>query len=102
MSSLSSLSLLSRPSGKTLKPSLYLQWVGSGRLDLTADTRFLGPRRLVKEGQLSKAKGQKKLNLILTNDILVLTEPSKNLYRMPLPLNEVVLKCVVVCLFASD
>lgn len=70
------------------------QWVGAGRLDLSAPTRFLGPRRLIKEGQLSKAKGSKRLTCILTNDILVLTEPSRNLYRMPLPLGEFVLKCV--------
>lgn len=76
------------------------QWVGAGRLDLSAPTRFLGPRRLIKEGQLSKAKGSKRLTCILTNDILVLTEPSRNLYRMPLPLGEFVLK--FVCPFSPS
>jgi hypothetical protein len=59
------------------------------RLDLTAATAYQGPRRLLKEGLVTKAKSGRKLTLVLCNDILVLID-SKNLYRMvrvifPLP-----------------
>ena len=58
-------------------------WIGQGRLDLTAPTRHLGPRRLVKEGVLSKAKSGRKLRVMLCNDILVLLdEAEKGLYRV--------------------
>ncbi|KAK4688172.1 actin cytoskeleton-regulatory complex protein PAN1, partial [Tremellales sp. Uapishka_1] len=63
-------------------------WIGGeGRLDLTAPTAYQGPRRLLKEGPINKAKSGKKLVLVLCNDILVLVE-SRNLYRMPIPLHE--------------
>jgi hypothetical protein len=53
------------------------------RLDLTAPTRHLGPRKLLKEGVLSKAKSGRKLRLFLCSDILVLThESGKGLYRV--------------------
>lgn len=53
------------------------------RLDLTAPTRYMGPRKLLKEGILLKAKSGRKLRAFLCNDILVLTEEStKSLYRM--------------------
>ncbi|KAI0628815.1 hypothetical protein C8Q77DRAFT_1281081 [Trametes polyzona] len=65
-------------------------WVGQGRLDLTAPTRYMGPRKLLKEGVLMKAKSGRKLRAFLCSDILVLTEEaSKSLYRMPLSLAEV-------------
>jgi hypothetical protein len=68
-------------------------WIGQGRLDLTAPTRHLGPRKLLKEGVLSKAKSGRKLRLFLCSDILVLThESGKGLYRVPIPLNEVQIK----------
>lgn len=52
-------------------------------LDLTAPTRHLGPRKLVKEGIISKAKSGRKLRLFLCSDILVLThEGGKGLYRV--------------------
>jgi hypothetical protein len=51
------------------------------RLDLTAPTAFLGERLLLKEGELTKAKSGRALQVVLCNDILVLIE-SKNLYRM--------------------
>ena len=55
----------------------------SRRLDLTAPTRYMGPRRLLKEGILTKAKSGRKLRAFLCNDILVLTEDvTKSLYRM--------------------
>ncbi|PIL33059.1 transporter [Ganoderma sinense ZZ0214-1] len=65
-------------------------WVGQGRLDLTAPTRYMGPRRLLKEGILMKTKSGRKLRAFLCSDILVLTEDTtKSLYRMPLSLPEV-------------
>lgn len=51
------------------------------RLDLTAPTAFLGPRKLIKEGPISKAKSGRKLSMVLCNDIIVLLE-DKSLYRM--------------------
>ncbi len=51
------------------------------RLDLTAPTQLQGPRKLLKEGGVAKAKSGRKLTLILCNDVLVLIE-NRNLYRM--------------------
>ncbi|KAG2739032.1 hypothetical protein P692DRAFT_201756298, partial [Suillus brevipes Sb2] len=48
-------------------------WIGQGRLDLTAPTRHLGLRKLLKERVISKAKSGRKLCLFLCSDILVLT-----------------------------
>jgi len=68
-------------------------WVGQGRLDLTAPTRHMGARKLLKEGLLMKAKSGRKLRAFLCSDILVLTEETaKSLYRMPIPLAEVQVK----------
>lgn len=67
-------------------------WVGGeGRIDLTAPTQYQGPRRLIKEGLVTKAKSGKKLTLVLCNDILILIE-SRNLYRMPIPLFELAVR----------
>ena len=58
-------------------------WIGQGRLDLTAPTRNMGPRKLLKEGILNKAKSGRRLRAFLCSDILVLTEePAKTLYRV--------------------
>ncbi|KAG2348212.1 hypothetical protein BDR05DRAFT_903524 [Suillus weaverae] len=68
-------------------------WIGQGRLDLTAPTRHLGPRKLLKEGVISKAKSGRKIRLFLCTDVLVLThEGGRGLYRVPIPLNEVQIK----------
>ncbi|KAI0689841.1 hypothetical protein BC835DRAFT_1407733 [Cytidiella melzeri] len=68
-------------------------WIGQGRLDLTAPTRTMGPRKLLKEGVLSKAKSGRRLKAFLCSDILVLTdEAAKTLYRVPIPLIEVQVK----------
>ncbi|PFH53549.1 hypothetical protein AMATHDRAFT_73354 [Amanita thiersii Skay4041] len=62
-------------------------WIGSGRLDLTAPTRHMGPRKLLKEGPLIKAKSGRRLCGLLCSDIFVLTDASmKTLYRLPIPL----------------
>jgi hypothetical protein len=55
----------------------------NSRLDLTAPTRDMGPRKLLKEGLLLKAKSGRRLRVFLCSDILVLTdEAGKTLYRM--------------------
>ena len=87
----------------TLKKISQYLWVGEGyvgprflmypankmknlilrRLDLTVPTRYMGPRKLLKEGTLLKAKSRRKLYAFLCNDILVLTdELMKTLYRL--------------------
>ncbi|KAF8328838.1 Dbl homology domain-containing protein, partial [Cantharellus anzutake] len=61
-------------------------WIGQGRLDLTAATRYMGRRTLVKEGVLIKAKSGRRLRAFLCNDVLVLTDESANsIYRMASP-----------------
>lgn len=53
------------------------------RLDLTAPTRYMGSRKLLKEGILAKSKSGRKLRAFLCSDILVLTdEGGKQLYRL--------------------
>ncbi|WVQ83634.1 hypothetical protein IAT38_005775 [Cryptococcus sp. DSM 104549] len=67
-------------------------WIGGeGRLDLTAPTAFMGPRKLLKEGSVSKAKSGRKLSMVLCNDIIVLLDGT-DLYRMPIALHEVQIK----------
>ncbi|KAJ8093458.1 hypothetical protein PM082_020315 [Marasmius tenuissimus] len=74
---------------ETLKKVSQHLWIGQGRLDLTAPTRYMGPRRLLKEGTLMKAKSGRKLHALLCSDILVLADATvKNLYRMPIALSE--------------
>ncbi|CAE6423462.1 unnamed protein product, partial [Rhizoctonia solani] len=64
-------------------------YVGQGHLDLTAPTRYMGPRRLNKEGVLVKAKSGRRLHAVLCNDILVLMDAAaQSLYRMPMALTE--------------
>ncbi|KAF8842606.1 Dbl homology domain-containing protein [Paxillus ammoniavirescens] len=65
-------------------------WIGQGRLDLTAPTRHLGARKLLKEGVLSKAKSGRRLRAVLCSDILVLMdEGEKGLYRVPISVTEI-------------
>ncbi|KIK78082.1 hypothetical protein PAXRUDRAFT_17082 [Paxillus rubicundulus Ve08.2h10] len=65
-------------------------WIGQGRLDLTAPTRHLGARKLLKEGTLSKAKSGRRLRAVLCSDILVLMdEGEKALYRVPISVTEI-------------
>ncbi|KAF8801450.1 hypothetical protein BYT27DRAFT_7198246 [Phlegmacium glaucopus] len=71
---------------ETLKKISQHLWVGEGRLDLTAPTRYMGTRKLLKQGTLLKAKSRRKLYAFLCSDILVLTDESmKILYRLPIP-----------------
>lgn len=56
----------------------------TSRIDLTEPTAFQGPRKLLKEGTVHKAKSGRKLWMVLCTDVLILTE-DKNLYRMVSP-----------------
>lgn len=59
-------------------------------MDLTAPTKFIGKRLLIKEGQLVKYKSGRKLNCYVCNDIVILVNASEQtLYRIPTPLNEI-------------
>ncbi|KIK20506.1 hypothetical protein PISMIDRAFT_578842 [Pisolithus microcarpus 441] len=64
--------------------------IGKDRLDLTLPTHHVGPRRLLKEGVLAKAKSGRKLRVVLCSDILLLLNESEGggLYRVPLPVHE--------------
>jgi len=63
-------------------------WIGQGHLDLTQPTKYMGSRRLIKEGTLMKYKSRRKLRAFLCNDIMVLTDDvAKTLYRMPYQLS---------------
>ena len=65
-------------------------WLGQGHLDLTAPTRFMGPRRLLKEGLLVKARSRRRLRAVLCTDILILVEEAtKIVYGDPMPLSDV-------------
>ncbi|KAJ3827567.1 hypothetical protein F5880DRAFT_1609212 [Lentinula raphanica] len=78
---------------ETLKRISQHLWIGQGRLDLTAPTRHMGTRKLLKEGTLTKAKSGRKLHAFLCSDILVLTDDkARNLYRMPIALSETQVK----------
>lgn len=70
-------------------------WIGNGQLVLNSDTRFMGRRRLLKEGTLYKAKSGRKLQVFLCSDIMIMTTDSPmTLYRMPMPLSEITVKDV--------
>lgn len=67
-------------------------------MNLTAPTRYLGPRRILKSGELRKFKSGRKLTVHLFNDLVLLTELKSDaagsgrsreaVYRIPIPLEE--------------
>lgn len=72
------------------KSESYLQ-----RLDLTAPTRLMGQRKVLKEGSVTKSKSGRSLNLYLFTDLLIFTETqgkSEVVYRWPVPLEECAIK----------
>ncbi|GJN92753.1 hypothetical protein Rhopal_005791-T1 [Rhodotorula paludigena] len=74
-----------------LSDNIEFPGIPGGHLDLSAPTRLLGPRRILREGKVSKAKSGRVLNAYLFNDLLVFTEsrgPSQAVYRYPIPLEE--------------
>lgn len=65
-------------------------WVGNGQLDLTAPTRYMGQRQLLKEGVVMKTKSRRRIRAVLCSDILVLVdEATGSVYRMPIPLSDI-------------
>ncbi|GAA5957438.1 hypothetical protein JCM21900_003306 [Sporobolomyces salmonicolor] len=76
-----------------LSDNIEFPGVLDARLDLTAPTRLLGPRKILREGKVEKAKSHRRLNLYLFNDLLVFTESrsastTETVYRYPVPLEE--------------
>lgn len=64
-------------------------WIGEGSDGVTAPTRAMGPRKLLREGMLMKAKSGRRLRGFLCSDVLVLTdERVKALYHNPIWLTE--------------
>jgi hypothetical protein len=59
-------------------------WVGNGQLlDLSAPTRFMGTRKLIKEGIVSKSKSRRRIRMVLCSDIVILVEETTGaIYRM--------------------
>ncbi|KDE02848.1 hypothetical protein MVLG_06638 [Microbotryum lychnidis-dioicae p1A1 Lamole] len=66
------------------------------RLDLTAPTRLMGLRRLLKEDRVTKARSGRKLNVYLFNDLLIFTETKAGgnevVYRWPIALEECIIR----------
>ncbi|EPZ31817.1 Intersectin-1 like protein [Rozella allomycis CSF55] len=62
-------------------------------LDLLSMTKYVGKRRIIKEGYIFKAKSNRKLYAILFNDLLIFTEQIsiRSLFK-PLPLDEIVVR----------
>ena len=64
-------------------------------LDISDNTKLLGPREFIYEGPLFKVKSNRKIFGILFNDLLLLTVLKSNkisVYRTPLPLNEIAVR----------
>jgi hypothetical protein len=71
-------------------------WVGNGQLDLTAPTRFMGPRKLLKEGVVIKSNSKRRIRAVLCSDILVLVEESTGaVYRIVRSLPFAFLSCLL-------
>ncbi|GAA5838700.1 hypothetical protein JCM9279_003832 [Rhodotorula babjevae] len=75
-----------------LSDNIEFPGIPGGHLDLSAPTRLLGPRRILREGKVEKAKSRRPLNAFLFNDLLVFTESrlggGEVVYRYPIPLEE--------------
>lgn len=68
------------------------------RLDLTHPTRWMGPRRILRDDVLTKQRSGRKIAIVLCNDVVLLLtggrDSDERLYRMPLPLEELVVRDV--------
>ncbi|GAA5912265.1 hypothetical protein JCM6882_005211 [Rhodosporidiobolus microsporus] len=76
-----------------LSDNIELPGMSSGHLNLTAPTRLLGKRHILREGKVEKARSGRKLSAYLFNDLLIFTEaqpngPGEVVYRYPIPLEE--------------
>ena len=74
---------------------------GQVKLDLTKPTRWMGERAIIKEDSLTKQKSGRKIDVVLCSDILLLLS-SNRLYRMPLPLEEIIVRDVPAGLTGRD
>lgn len=82
------------------------------KLDLTQKTRWMGQRRILREEVLIKQKSGRRISVILCNDLVILlsgrrtTDGNSNvdqyLYRMPMPLEELVVRDVPSGLTGRD
>lgn len=66
---------------------------GQVTLDLTKSTRWMGSRSIIREDVLLKQKSGRKIDVVLCTDLLVLLSGNR-LYRMPMPLEEIVVRDV--------
>lgn len=66
---------------------------GDFSLDLTKPTRWMGPRTIIKEEVLFKQKSGRKIEVVLCSDLLLLLVEDR-LYRIPMPLEEVIVRDV--------
>lgn len=74
---------------------------GEMKLDLTRPTRWMGPRTIIKEEILAKQKSGRKIEVVLCSDLLLLLSGDR-LYRIPMPLEEIVVKEVPAGLTGRD
>lgn len=79
------------------------------KLDLTHQTRWMGPRRILRDEVLTKQKSGRRITVVLCNDIVLLlsglsgaSEADEYLYRMPMPLEELVVRDVPAGLTGRD
>lgn len=82
------------------------------KLDLTQKTRWMGERKILREEILIKQKSGRKITVILCNDLVILlsgrrttngnTNVDQYLYRMPMPLEELVVRDVPSGLTGRD
>ncbi|CAO1629540.1 unnamed protein product [Sympodiomycopsis kandeliae] len=84
----------SRERLRHLSQTLYIG--DEARVDLMKPTRCQGDRKILKEEKLMKAKSKsgRKLVLILCNDLLLILDNNEHLYRMPSPLEEIVVRSI--------
>lgn len=66
---------------------------GDFSLNLTRPTRWMGPRTIIKEEVLFKQKSGRKIEVVLCSDLLLLLVEDC-LYRIPMPLEEVIVRDV--------
>ncbi|GAA5869921.1 hypothetical protein JCM8547_008105 [Rhodosporidiobolus lusitaniae] len=77
-----------------LSDNIELPGLSTGHLNLSAPTRLLGKRHILREGKVEKARSGRKLSVYLFNDLLIFTEPKPHpasgeiVYRYPIPLEE--------------
>jgi hypothetical protein len=74
---------------------------GEVKLDLTKPTRWMGQRTILREEVLTKQKSGRKVEVVLCSDLLLLLSGDR-LYRIPMPLEEIVVRDVPAGLTGRD